>query len=329
MGNDESKEEPLGGLPTTIAITGCAGFIGGHTAKILLDRGTRVIGLDCLSADLYPAETKQTTINSLRENALFTFHQLDLRHDELRDAIEPAEAIIHFSALAGLTMSWSSPELYHAHNVLATERLLEAVALTGAKHVVHASTSSVYGADATGAEDLELRPISPYGETKLAAEQRVRSAEENGSLTATILRYFSVYGPEQRPDMAYSMAIQAIIHGSEMLITGDGSQSRSNTYVHDAAMAAVLAVEKKPSATMNICGDESISLLESIRFIETVIGRPARLNFVDEARGDQKVTLGDFKRASDLLGWRPTTGIRQGLRLQIAAAMAVTVNESR
>jgi len=301
----------------TVAITGCAGFIGSKTAQLLLDDGVNVIGIDCFSRDLYPAEPKRDSLAALLKYPHFTFHEIDLRNGDLAVAIAPADAVIHFAALAGLAPSWSNPDLYRSHNVDATRRLVEAMIDSGTAHLVHASTSSVYGREAVGNEELELRPVSPYGETKLAAEAIVQAATESGELSATILRYFSVYGPGQRPDMAYAKAIQAIRDDQEMCITGDGSQRRSNTFIDDAARAAILSVGKQPSATFNICGDESIALIDAIRHIERLIGKPARLTFTPRARGDQTVTHGDSTKASQLLGWRPTTDIFDGLAQQI------------
>ena len=304
-------------VPSTVAITGCAGFIGSKTAQLLLEDGVRVIGIDCFSSDLYPAEPKRDSLAALLKYPHFTFHESDLRRDDLAVAIAPAGAVIHFAALAGLAPSWSNPDLYRSHNVDATRRLVEAMVESGPKHLVHASTSSVYGQEAVGNEELELRPVSPYGETKLAAEAIVQAATESGELSATILRFFSVYGPGQRPDMAYAKAIEAIRDDREMFITGDGSQRRSNTFIDDAARAAILSVSKRPSATFNICGDESIALIDAIRHIERMIGKPARLTFIPRVRGDQTVTHGDSTKATQLLGWRPTTRIFDGLAQQV------------
>jgi UDP-glucuronate 4-epimerase len=307
-------------LPATIVITGCAGFIGQRTSELLLELGIRVIGIDSLQPYLYPAEPKRKRLAALQRYPNFHFHELDLRSDFLTPPIDQAEAVVHFAAMAGLAPSWSDPGLYESNNILATARLLDAMTASSAQHIVHASTSSVYGANAVGDESLPLQPISPYGETKAKAETLVLEAQSSGGLSATILRFFSVFGPEQRPDMAYAKAIRAIQNGEEMFITGDGSQSRSNTYIDDAAMAAILAVSVQPSAILNISGTESTSLNAAISHIEAFVGKPAHLTFVPNAQGDQIQTLGDSTKAHQLLQWRPTVSIRDGLKRQVAAS---------
>jgi len=308
-------------VPSAVAITGCAGFIGSKTSQLLLEQGLSVVGIDCLSADLYSAKPKQESLAALQRYPNFTFYEVDLRSDALTDAIAPADVVIHFAAMAGLSPSWANPDLYVANNVDATQRLVAAAIRAGTKHLVHASTSSVYGSHAVGNEEIPLRPTSPYGATKLAAEEIVRDGEKSGGLSATILRYFSVYGPGQRPDMAFAKAITAITGGQKMVVTGDGSQSRSNTFIHDAAMAAVLAAQLQPSATLNICGGESVSLLKAIRHIEKITSRTANLSYVPHARGDQRTTRGDSSRATRVLGWRPTTALFEGLVKQVDAVV--------
>jgi nucleoside-diphosphate-sugar epimerase len=309
-------------LPPSVLVTGCGGFIGSRTTALLLEGGVRVAGIDCLIPELTPVADKAARVARLAEHPGFSFHQLDLSRDDLSPVTASDDPVIHLAAMVGLEPSWSRPGLYEEHNVVATRRLLDAMAATGGpRHLVHASTSSVYGTRAVGDETAALSPASPYGTTKLAAEELVAGRVEAGAIEATVLRYFSVYGPGQRPDMAYAKAIAAILAGEEMPIHGDGSQRRSNTYVDDAAMAAILAVALRPSTTCNIAGRRSVTLLDAIGNLERVLGRPARLAFLPPARGDQRETEGDCTKALEVLGWSARTEIEDGLRLQAEAAL--------
>ena len=309
-------------LPSSVLVTGAGGFIGSRTTELLLGAGVRVVGIDCLLDDLYPAEDKVRRVARLSENPGFSFLELDLRHDDLSTALMGVEVVMHFAAMAGLRPSWTDPALYESHNVVGTERLLDAMAVAGsALHLVHASTSSVYGTRAVGNESTLIAPASPYGVTKFKAEGLVASREAAGSITATVLRYFSVYGPDQRPDMAYATMIRAILADEDVRIFGDGSQRRSNTHVDDAARAAILATRLRPSATVNISGNQSIALLDAIGHLEKALGRRTRLTFLPPVPGDQTETRGDASLAGDLLGWAPSIDLVDGLRQQAEAAL--------
>lgn len=305
-----------------IAVTGCAGFLGSRTAQLLLDAGHPVIGIDCLLADLYSNAPKERRLASLSTHPGFRFFPRDLRTDRLDEALRDASVVLHFAALPGLALSWTHPELYESNNVVGTRRLLQAMSETDA-HLVHASTSSVYGIHALGDESAPIDPSSPYGTTKVAAEGLVREFESAGAIAgATILRYFSVYGPDQRPDMAYARFCEALLSGDELVVNGDGTQSRSNTYVDDAAAAAILAAEQKPSgATMNIAGSEAVPLSEAIEALALTIGVPPRVRYAPDVRGDQRETRGANELARKTLGWQPVVGIQDGLRRQALAAI--------
>ena len=303
-------------------VTGCGGFIGSRTTELLLGISVRVVGIDFLLDDLYPAGDKVRRVERLTGDPGFSFHELDLRHDDLSTVLREVEVIMHFAAIAGLRPSWADPALYESHNVAGTEHLLDAMAAAGSVlHLVHASTSSVYGTRAVGDESAPLDPTSPYGVTKLEAEGLVASRVAAGSITATVLRYFSVYGPDQRPDMAYASIIRAMLADEEVRIFGDGSQRRSNTHVDDAARAAILAARIRPSATVNIAGNQSIALLDAIGHLEQALGRRARLTFLPSVPGDQTETRGDASLAGDLLGWEPSIDLVIGLRQQAEVAL--------
>src|SRR5258706_2865295 len=225
-------------------VTGAAGFIGSHLCKQLLARGHSVIGVDAF-IPYYPREVKKRNIESFLRSPDFAFYELDLRYDELNPALEDIDTVFHMAAMPGLMRSWSEFHLYMTCNLQATHRLLEAARVNQVKHFIYGSTSSVYGRFATGNEELPLAPCSPYGVTKLSAEYLCRAYAENSGLPLTILRFFSVYGPGQRPDMAYHIFIQALLQNGPVTVYGDGEQSRSNTFIDDCVQGILLAFEKR------------------------------------------------------------------------------------
>jgi len=225
-------------------VTGAAGFIGSHLCEALIAAGHEVVGVDAF-IPYYPREVKEANLAWLRGQPQFVFHELDLRSDDLSAALEGVEVVFHIAAMGGLLLSWTNFDLYLTCNILATQRLLEATRGAGSvRQFVYASTSSIYGSNVTGPETTLQQPVSPYGITKLAGEQLVRTYDVQFGLPSTILRYFSVYGPRQRPDMGYHIFIDSILHGKPITIFGDGNQLRGNTYVADIVRATMLAQEK-------------------------------------------------------------------------------------
>ena len=220
-------------------VTGAAGFIGSHLCERLVADGHEVVGLDSFHP-YYARETKQRNLRELLAGPRFGFVEADLRTAQLGPLIEGAEAVFHEAAMAGLARSWTDFDEYMTCNVLATQRLVEAAFQAGVKKLVHASTSSIYGRLALGDEESLPRPVSPYGATKLCAERLALAYQESFGLPVVVLRYFSVYGPRQRPDMAYHIFIERILRGRPITLFGDGGQSRSNTYVADAVRATAL-----------------------------------------------------------------------------------------
>ncbi len=299
-------------------VTGAAGFIGSHLAERLIAEGHRVIGLDCFT-DYYPRAVKERNLTMLRRMPGFTLVEADLRTAALEPLLAGVDVIFHNAAMPGLVRSWTEFDEYMTCNLLATQRLLEAARHVGVRHLIHASTSSVYGRDSSGDETRPTRPISPYGITKLAAENLVRAYGETFGLPYTILRYFSIYGPRQRPDMGYYIFIKAILKGEPITVFGDGEQSRGNTYVADCVEANLAALAHGPTADIfNIGGGEEITLNQLVTKLEALIGRKAIIRRGPARPGEQRQALADTYKAKAVLGWSPRVGLDEGLRAQIA-----------
>jgi nucleoside-diphosphate-sugar epimerase len=299
-------------------VTGAAGFIGSHLCEELLARGHEVAGIDSFMP-YYPREVKERHLADLKTQPRFRFTALDLRSDALESVVADAEVIFHLAAMAGLNQSWVDLESYSSCNILATQRLLEAIRRhqPALSRLVHVSTSSVYGRFACGDESMPTRPISPYGVTKLAAENLCRAYAEAFGLSVVIVRYFSVYGPRQRPDMGYHRFIEAMLNDQVITVTGDGHQSRSNTYVADCVEATIAAANAPAGEIYNLGGGESASVWDILKQLEKLIGRSPRVVQADARPGDQRHTFADTSRLLAHLGWRPKTTLAEGLARQV------------
>lgn len=300
-------------------VTGAAGFIGSHLCEALLARGHSVTGLDAF-IPYYPRAAKELNLAGLRAQPRFTFHEADLRTADLAPLLAGSEVLFHLAAMPGLMKSWTDFQAYETCNIAGTQRLLEAARTAQLRQFIHVSTSSVYGKEATQGEEAPLQPFSPYGITKLAAEQLCRAYAANFALPFTILRYFSVYGPRQRPDMGYRKLINDLMRGEVFTIFGDGEQTRSNTYVADAVAATILAMEKRDVAlgeTFNIGGGEVVSLNRVITMLEELTGKRARLARQPPRPGDQRHTAANIAKAQRVLGYNPATSLAAGLRAQV------------
>ncbi len=303
-----------------VLVTGAAGFVGSHLSEALLARGVDVVGLDAF-IPYYPREIKQANLSGLLTQPRFRFVEADLRTAELRPILEGCDTIFHLAAMPGLMKSWSDFSLYNTCNEDATLRLLEAARDARIQQFIHISTSSAYGKEATQGEDAPTQPFSPYGITKLAAENLCRAFEANFGLPITILRYFSVYGPRQRPDMAYNILIKNLLVGGSFTMFGDGEQTRSNTYVSDCVKATMLAAERREAAlgqVLNVGGGEIVSLNNVIHQLEELTGRKAVIVRKEPRPGDQKHTAANIEKAKRLLGYQPTTPYSVGLAAQVA-----------
>lgn len=308
-------------------VTGAAGFIGSHVCQVLSDRGVEVRAVDCFLPDSYAAADKVRTWREVAVLPGVEAVEMDLRTGDVAGVVDGVDVIVNEAAMPGLMKSWSDFDLYSGCNISVVQRLARAAAASGA-HVVQASTSSVYGADAVGDESTRTAPISPYGVTKLAAEELLHAYGRGYGLGYTILRYFSVYGPRQRPDMAYRLMIDAVLRGQEIEVFGDGLQSRSNTFVLDCADATVAAVERRPQGeVINIAGAASTTLLDAVGHIEQIAGRKARLEHRPARPGDQRHTGGAIGKARRLLDWEPSVTLRDGLGEQVAWQRSLGVDE--
>lgn len=301
-----------------IVVTGAAGFIGSSLAESLLARGHEVIGLDAF-IPYYPREVKEANLEAATSQPGYRFAEVDLRVDDLDPWLDSADAVVHEAAMAGLMRSWTDLELYASCNILATNRLIEASTRAGIRRFVLASTSSVYGLEAVGDEDRPLEPSSPYGITKLAAEKLVLAHVATSGLPATIIRYFSIYGPRQRPDMAYHLFTEALLDRRPITVFGDGEQTRSNTFIDDAVRGTILALERGAiGGIYNIGGGRTISLNEAIALIAEHVGVEPIIDRRPARPGDQRHTSADVTRAREALGYAPEVEPSEGLARQVA-----------
>jgi nucleoside-diphosphate-sugar epimerase len=299
-------------------VTGAAGFIGSHLSEHLLALGHTVVGVDAF-VPFYPRPAKEANLADLLPQAAFSFHELDLRTDPLRDVLDGVEAVFHLAAMPGLTRSWTEFDLYQSCNLTATQRLLEAVKeLPTLRRFLLASTSSVYGRYGSGDELLPTRPISPYGVTKLAAENLARAHADEYGLPLVVLRYFSVYGPRQRPDMGYHRFIAALLNDKPVTVYGDGMQSRGNTFVEDCVTATVAAVGAPIGEVYNIGGGETATVWEILEKLEAITGCKPKVLTEPARAGDQRFTGADTTRISRHLGWQPRITLDEGLARQVA-----------
>ena len=302
-----------------ILVTGAAGFIGSHLCEALVAAGEPVVGLDAF-IPYYPRAVKEANLAGLRDQPRFRFVEADLRTADLAPVLDGVDTVFHLAAMGGLLLSWTNFDLYMTCNIQATQRLLEAARRAGGvRRFVYSSTSSIYGANVTGPEATTPQPVSPYGITKLAAEHLVLTYQDQFGLPATILRYFSVFGPRQRPDMGYYLFIDKILHDQPIVVFGDGQQLRGNTYVADIVRATLLAQrEFRAGMIYNIGGAEEISANQVIGLLEEIIGRPARVTHGPARPGEQRRALADTTRAREILGFVPQMPLRDGLAAQVA-----------
>jgi nucleoside-diphosphate-sugar epimerase len=303
----------------TAVVTGAAGFIGSNLVIELSRILPKVIGIDNFLDESYDSGVKRRNAADLSKYANFEMLEADLTKHDLISVLDSADVVIHLAAMPGLAKSWTDFDLYNSHNLVATQKLAESsIRSKKLKKFILASTSSVYGKYAVGDELQPTRPISPYGVTKLASEHILTSYFQSTDISLSILRFFSVFGPRQRPDMAYYRFIKAILNDETITIYGDGSQIRSNTYVGDCVNGVLGAIFLgRENETYNLAGPSKYSILEIIEKIELLTNKKAKLSFEKRIAGDQEVTQGDYGKAKEHFGYSPLTKIDDGLANQI------------
>jgi UDP-glucose 4-epimerase len=298
-------------------VTGGAGFIGSHLSERLLDQGAQVRGIDAFT-DFYPRSLKERNLATLRGRDRYELIEGDLRELDLAALLDGITHVFHLAAQAGVRRSWGAEfQVYTGLNVDATQRLLEACVGRPIERLVFASSSSVYGDDVAipMVETALPQPVSPYGVTKLAAEQLCHLYFVNYNVPAVSLRYFTVYGPRQRPDMGFNRFFTALLDGKPLVQFGDGRQTRDFTFVADAVAAtADAAVRGVPGRVYNIGGGARVSLREVFDLIARVSGRQVTIDRQGPQKGDMRDTYADTSRAQADLGFAPSVTLEEGLR---------------
>lgn len=302
-------------LTMRILVTGGAGFIGSQLIKDLCINNHEVSIIDSLDSTLYSSELKKSRINKLSADFNFEFFPMDINGDLKFLLRKQFEYIVNLAALPGQVLSWSHLADYTRSNFLGVDNILRSIVAIEKMPFLQISTSSVYGRIASGDEDETLQPFSPYGVTKRAAEDLIKSYKSNFDLNYTIFRLFSVFGPGQRPDMAVHKFLKHIDAGAEVQVFGDGHQSRSMTDVVQVSEAIQRLIGLKSStgksSIYNIAGGNSISVLDLIAICERVVGKSAKLRFVARPAGDQLETRGNTSRAEQELGFNPDLDIEE------------------
>jgi nucleoside-diphosphate-sugar epimerase len=303
-----------------VIITGAAGFIGSHLTEACLDRGWDVVAIDSLTT-YYSPTTKIRNASNFRDHPRCEFLEQDILDVDLPSVLSGASVMFHLAAQAGVRASWGqSFDVYTQLNVTVLQRLLEAAREAELDRFVFASSSSVYG-DAESfptTEDQILRPVSPYGATKALGEHLIYLYFRSYGLPTVSLRFFSVYGPRQRPDMAFHRAIEASLTGREFVLFGDGKQTRDFTYVHDVVEAIIAASHRGvPGEIYNIGGGGNIAMLDVLDIIRGELGE-MRVRQMPGQPGDARNTAADIRRAKADLGYAPQTDLQTGLREQVS-----------
>jgi nucleoside-diphosphate-sugar epimerase len=302
-------------------VTGAAGFVGSHLCTHLLEQGDDVVGIDAMT-DFYDVALKERNLAALTAWDSFSLHRLDLLDAPLRHLLDGAEVVFHLAGQPGVRPSWGSEfAIYAQRNIMATQRLLEALRDVPVRKIVFASSSSVYG-DAESyptAETVRPRPVSPYGVTKLAAEHLCQLYRANFGTPTASLRLFTVYGPGQRPDMAFSRLIGAALRGDCFPLYGDGRQTRDFTYVADVTSAMRAAALSGWTGVANIGGGSRTSLVEVIRIVASLAGREVKAERRPPQPGDVRDTAADTAVARRAFGYVPAVPLAEGLARMVEA----------
>jgi UDP-glucose 4-epimerase len=304
-----------------VVITGVAGFVGSHLAERLLQAGHTVVGIDCFT-DYYDRGQKERNLTQARQYDRFTFYEADLVSSDLQPLLEAADVVYHLAGQPGVRPSWGRQfDQYVQANIVATQRLLESLKGASLQRLVYASSSSVYGdAESLPTQESALpRPVSPYGMTKLAGEHLMQIYARNFSIPTVSVRYFTVYGPRQRPDMAFTKFLLALAEGQEIQIYGDGEQTREFTYVSDivkGTIAAGVTPSVAAGQVFNLGGGSRVTVNEALSTMEEVAGRKFLRRYLPAALGDPRHTGASIELAHTHLGWAPQVSLREGLAKQ-------------
>jgi UDP-glucose 4-epimerase len=300
-------------------VTGAAGFIGSHLSGSLLDRGAEVVGIDCFT-DYYPRAMKEANLAANVSREGFRFIETRIQDADLPSLLDGATHVFHLAAQAGVRKSWGRDfRTYTENNVEASQQLLEACVGRPLTRFVYASSSSLYGDNVSipMRETALPQPVSPYGVTKLAAEQLCYLYFVNHGVPTTALRYFTVYGPRQRPDMAFHRFIRASLDGQPISLYGDGEQTRDFTYVADAVAATIAAGERGvPGRAYNVGGGSRVSMNQVIDIIGRVAGKPLDVRREPAQKGDMRDTYADTSLARADLGFAPSVSLEQGIEAE-------------
>jgi UDP-glucuronate 4-epimerase len=306
--------------PTRALVTGCAGFLGSHLSERLVDRGCEVLGVDCFTP-YYPREAKERNLERLRCQPAFCLAELDLAVDDLSGLLDGVDAVFHLAAQPGVRGSFGLGfNEYVRNNVLATQRLLEQAATSPPSTFVYASSSAVYGNAPSypTTEESPRRPVSPYGMTKVATEEVAGVYQRCFGVPVVGLRYFTAYGPRQRPDMAFSKFLRSALAGEPLPVNGDGRQIRDFTFVADVVEGTLAAAARgKPGAVYNIGGGHPVPLLQAIATIEMLTGLSLALDRRPPGMGDATRTGCDGERARVELAFEARTRLVEGLAAQL------------
>ncbi len=303
-----------------VIVTGAAGFIGSHLCERLVSEGYRVYAIDSLT-DYYDPERKRKHLEGIISDERFTFLEEDLNYCDLDGILDGTFCVFHLAAQAGVRMSWGTEFSHYVDsNILTTQKMLEAVKSRESVRLVYSSSSSIYGESGNlpMREEDKPNPLSPYGVTKLSGEHLCTLYNANFGTDFISLRYFTVYGPRQRPDMAFSRFVTSALRGEPVEVYGDGKQTRDFTFVADAVQANMLAMKYDgESRIFNIGGGSRVSILEVLRIIGEKTGRRMKMNFLSRAEGDVRNTWADTSRAAEELGFSPEVRLEEGIEKEI------------
>ena len=298
-------------------VTGAAGFIGARTSEMLIEDGHTVVGVDNLN-DAYDPHMKEYRLRRLQALPGFTFHKLDISEKSVIDHLksESFDAVINLAARAGVRYSVDNPWVYVETNVIGTLNMLELCKQSGTKKFIFASTSSIYGANPpypTPESASSSEPLQPYAASKKGAEALCHSYHHLYDIDVSVVRYFTVYGPAGRPDLAMFRFVQWINEGRPVRVNGDGNQSRGFTFIDDIARGTILALKPLGYEIINIGGHEVITINDSIKLIEELSGKKANVQYGPPNLADMFTNWADVSKAKKLLGWTPRVGLREGV----------------